>query len=1070
MAARGGGGSGYGGGRLNLDTALTVSRMDRSGSRPGAPHPTPSILTFLIADIRGYTAFTKERGDEAAARLASTFAEIAREGIESRSGEVVELRGDEVLAVFQSARQALRAAVDLQLVLADEVGLHPDLPLRVGIGLDAGEAVPLEAGYRGGALNLAARLCSKAGAGEVLASQGVLQMARSVEGLAFHEHGELEMKGLDEAVRVARVSPADLDPDTLAARFAPTAVGDRSGPVRSEVPAALDTVTPMVGREWEIRRLRWAWRQARRGAGGTWFVIGPAGIGKTRLIAELAQAVADDGGAISYASLRALPAPSSPAASDGESPTLTIFDDLEGTESMAAAQMAELSRDRDGSRTLVVAALDDAASSPDLISLAHRGGEANIIRPPPLDPEQTRAVAELYLGRAAGPVPASVLDETGGIPQRIHERVSEWANTEARRRLGQAAARAATGRSELRTVEAELAGSVVDLQLVRERARLYEAGPGRGAPAAVRPPFMGLASFDIDDADLFFGRERLVAELIARLAGASLLGVVGPSGSGKSSAVRAGLIPAVRSGVLPGSDRWMVALLRPGEHPLRELDRAVWAALPEALRTRLDGADLPLRAVRDVMDDPECLLVVVDQFEETFTTCADDAERSAFIAALTEAASDSRGRVIVVIAVRADFYGRCAEDPALAALLGANHVLIGPMSADEYRRAIEQPAQRVGVRIEPALTEALVDEVLDAPGGLPLLSTALLELWNLRDGRALRLDAYIQTGGVRGAVARLAEEAYAGFSQEEQPLVRSVMLRLTGSGEGDAVVRRRVPLVEFDAQSNPIIGRVLTALTDRRLLTVSEGSVEVAHEALLREWPRFQEWLGDDRAGRHLRAHLIDAARGWSESGRESGELYRGARLASALDWTTEHTLELNELERDFLNSSRLANEQDAERQRRTNRHLRGLLAGAATFALLAVVAGALALVQRGQAETAATQATAQRLGAQAVVEDELDLALLLARQGYEIDASLDTESTLLASILKAPAAIAVLPGTANRVLLIQGSADGSVLATTDNSGGVAIYTTSALRMDRTVQFESQYWFDISPDGGTLGW
>jgi hypothetical protein len=459
-------------------------------------------------------------------------------------------------------------------------------------------------------------------------------------------------------------------------------------------------------------------------------------------VAELARTAADDGARVEYSTYRAARGSAIPdSAPDEGTPTLAVFDDLEAAEGLAIEGFEASTRLSDGQAMLVVAAFDDSAASPDLIALAHRGGDETIVRPPPLDGDQSRAVAGLYLGGAAGEVPASVLEGTGGIPQRIHERVSQWANTEARRRLGQAAARAASGRSELRTVEAELAGSVVDLQLVRERARLYEAGPGRGAPEAVRPPFMGLASFDIDDADLFFGRERLVAELIARLAGASLLGVVGPSGSGKSSAVRAGLIPAVRSGVLPGSDRWMVALLRPGEHPLRELDRTVWAALPETLRTKLSGADLPLRAVREVMEDPECLLVVVDQFEETFTACGDDAERSAFIAALTEAASDSRGRVIVVLAVRADFYGRCAEDPALAALLGANHVLIGPMRADEYRRAIEQPAQRVGVRIEPALTEALVGEVLDAPGGLPLLSTALLELWNLRDGRALRLDA-----------------------------------------------------------------------------------------------------------------------------------------------------------------------------------------------------------------------------------------------------------------------------------------------------------------------------------------
>ena len=229
---------------------------------------------------------------------------------------------------------------------------------------------------------------------------------------------------------------------------------------------------------------------------------------------------------------------------------------------------------------------------------------------------------------------------------------------------------------------------------------------------------------------------------------------------------------------------------------------------------------------------------MIDQFEETFTVCYDETERSAFIDALLDHVQDPGGRVAAVLALRADFYGRCSEDPRLAELLGSNHVLVGPMTPDEYRRAIEQPAARVGVHVEPGLTEALVGEVLDEPGALPLLSTALLELWDRRDGRSIRLDAYVETGGVRGAVSRLAEEVYGGFTPEQQAIARATMLRLAGAGEGDTVVRRRVPLAEFDAERNEDVARVVDVLTDRRLLTVSEGVVEVAHEALLREWPR----------------------------------------------------------------------------------------------------------------------------------------------------------------------------------------------------------------------------------------
>ena len=203
--------------------------------------------------------------------------------------------------------------------------------------------------------------------------------------------------------------------------------------------------------------------------------------------------------------------------------------------------------------------------------------------------------------------------------------------------------------------------------------------------------------------------------------------VIGPSGSGKSSAVRAGLVPALAEGALPGSERWRQVLMRPGAHPLAELERA-----------------LP--------DGGEHALLVVDQFEEVFTVCRDEAERTAFLDALVGLTEDRDRRVQVVIAMRADFYGRCAAHDGLARLVGANQVLVGPMSRDELRRAIEEPARRVGLRVEPSLTDALIADVLDEPGGLPLLSAALLEQWREREGRTMRHATYERTGGVQGAV------------------------------------------------------------------------------------------------------------------------------------------------------------------------------------------------------------------------------------------------------------------------------------------------------------------------------
>ena len=258
------------------------------------------ILTFLIADVRGYTSFTQTRGDEAAAHLASTFAEIAREGVEGYGGEVIELRGDEALAVFRSPREAVRAAVALQLTFADEVQLDSSVPLLVGIGLDAGEAVQVDGGYRGGALNLAARLCSQAKAGEVLVSQGVVHLARAVDGIEPPRPRRVRVQGPQRAA--ARVPCGAGGPGSGRRSHARVQVDGRPPPRRSELPPPLDPVTPIIGRDRDVRRLRWAWRTARRGSGGVIVITGPSGIGKTRLAAEGAGTAAAGGAAIAYTS------------------------------------------------------------------------------------------------------------------------------------------------------------------------------------------------------------------------------------------------------------------------------------------------------------------------------------------------------------------------------------------------------------------------------------------------------------------------------------------------------------------------------------------------------------------------------------------------------------------------------------------------------------------------------------------------------------------------------------------------------------------------------------------------
>jgi WD40 repeat protein len=252
---------------------------------------------------------------------------------------------------------------------------------------------------------------------------------------------------------------------------------------------------------------------------------------------------------------------------------------------------------------------------------------------------------------------------------------------------------------------------------------------------------------------------------------------------------------------------------------------------------------------------------------------------------------------------------------------------------------------------------------------LPLLETCLLELWGVRHSGRLTLAAYRASGGLEGAIARLAEATYAELDPHRQSVARALLLRLAGPGEGTELVRRRVSLEELDVEGDPALGEVLRTLTAARLLTTGEGHVEVAHEALLREWPRLQGWLADDAAGRQVRLHLIGAVHDWQARGRETGDLYRGARLAAALEWAAEHPLELNASERAFLDESRVASEREVERQQRMNRRLRMLLAGAAVLLFVAVGAGGFAAVQGQRAANEAHNAIEQQRLAQVAAD-----------------------------------------------------------------------------------------------------
>ena len=562
-------------------------------------------------------------------------------------------------------------------------------------------------------------------------------------------------------------------------------------------------------------------------------------------------------------------------------------------------------------------------------------------------------------------------------------------------------------------------------------------GPGVSAPlAGTECPYRGLLAFEPEDRDYFFGREEVVRELLERLTRGRLLALVGASGSGKSSVMAAGVVAAIRAGEVAGIER--ARILTPGGEPPVEL-----------------GGD-------------PAELVVVDQFEELFTLCEDPARRQAVIESLLAA------RGPVAIGVRADMYGRLAEHPELARAVAENQVLLGAMSDAELERAVKEPAQLAGLRLEPGLVELALRDVAGEPGALPLLSHALRATWERRDGRTLTVEGYRESGGVAAAVAQTADEVVGSLPPESRQLARNVFVRLTELGEGVQETRRRVTIDELVPQgaASTVVEELLEHLADARLVTLGEGTAEVAHEVLIREWPTLRGWLDEDREGIRLHRQLGDAARAWEAGGRETSDLYRGSRLAASVDWASDHRGDINAGERAFLDAS--VEEADRERrsQARTNRRLRGLLAGAVILLAVAVIAGIVALVQRNNATAQALTSDAERLGTQALTDPNVDHSLLLAVAGVKLQNRVETRSDLLADLQQDAALIRLIRPSHVEITALRASPGGRLLAVGDTSGTVRFIDLASWKArGPVVRLEDpvgERALSFSPDGRTL--
>lgn len=468
-------------------------------------------------------------------------------------------------------------------------------------------------------------------------------------------------------------------------------------------------------------------------------------------------------------------------------------------------------------------------------------------------------------------------------------------------------------------------------------------------------PYVGLASFQPHDADRFFGREHLVEELTHQVNERRFTAVFGPSGSGKSSLLRAGLIPALSA----DHADWPVVLLTPGEHPLAECAAHLARLLHTPASTVLadltaDPHHLHLAIRQALIEHPKTvdLLLVVDQFEEVFALCPDTSERRQFIAALLAAAQASTSRTRVVLGVRTDFYGNCAHHPDLVEALRDGQTLVGPMHAEELRAAITRPAARAGLSVEATLVATIITEMLGRAGALPLMSHCLVETWRRRRGTTLSLAGYHASGGIDSAVAQTAERTYTALTTDQQHAARDLMLRLTRLGDNTEDTRRRIPTNELD-HDDPAVAHTLDAFTRARLLTVGENTIEIAHEALIHAWPRLRDWLTDDRDAIHTHHRLTDATRIWESLDRDTGALYRGVQLATAQAWhTRRRTTTLTTSEQDFLTASLTAHAQE-RRTRRRGASLLVALAAAVTVLAGVTVAASINAAQHPPDSTA---------------------------------------------------------------------------------------------------------------------
>jgi len=618
-------------------------------------------------------------------------------------------------------------------------------------------------------------------------------------------------------------------------------------------------------------------------------------------------------------------------------------------------------------------------------------------------------------------------------------------------------------------------------------------------------PYKGLQAFQAVDAIDYFGQEKLVEKLLKRMgndeAYKRFLAIIGPSGSGKSSLIRAGLIPALWNGRLPGSEKWFVVEMLPGTHPIEELEVAlsrVAANQTHNLNEHLNRDERGLLRTANLIlpqDDTE-LLLVIDQFEELFTLVSDEAKRQSFLKLIETAVIDPRSRVRIIVTLRADYYDKPLHYTDFGEILRSRMETILPMGAQALERVIRGPADRVKVIFEDGLIAQIVSEMTYQIGALPMLQYALTELFNRRNGRVLTHDAYQEIGGAVGALAHRADEIYYSFAEDAQEIIRQIFLRLVTLGEGAEDTRRRVnmsELIYLTGQAD-VLEEIIDAFAEHRLLSLGrddetrQATVEVAHEAILQEWNRLRQWISASREDIRFERQLSNLATDWDISKRDNSYLLRGARLEQFSSWYENTELLLTPIEVDFLQNSKAQREREiqAEKERkarevtleqRSLQRLRLLVVVFVVSTCIAILLAMTAMTQRNVAlnARATSEARANDIQSRVLVDNaenalangDTQLAAIFALEAAEINRDLPGVYTLVRDIANSLYLFDRVE-IANVVDMIQLNDDFLVVMTDDLSGTQQFLLFEIASGEIVQRFEGHqlnpYYVSMSPD------